>query len=235
MPQWFSLDRAFCSAYLVLSLWGCSAGISPVVPRSAPPVSEAQVRAWVDATAPEGHLLYRFKWLFRDDRASAGGRGSARIAAPDSIRFDARGPLGSGRVSAVVIGDSAIWVEPPDALKKLVPEYSLMWGLFGIARDPAAYVELRGMENARTTAWFYALAGDTIEYERTHGEHERLTTIVRRDGKVIGQAETEFGPEGQPVTARLTIPQAPARLDITFVETESDSTFPPDIWAPGQP
>lgn len=235
MPQRFSLDRAFRAAYLVLGLAACRAGIAPVVPRSADPVSEAQVRAWVDATAPEGHLLYRFKWLFRDDRASAGGQGSARIASPDSIRFDARGPLGSGRMSAVVIGDSALWVEPPDALQKLVPEFSLMWALFGIARDPAPGVDLRGLEDARTTAWFYARGGDTIEYARTHGQGERLVTIVRRGDEVIGQAETEFGPDGRPVSARLTVPGVPARLDVTFVESASDSAFPSDIWTAGQP
>ena len=38
---------------------------------------------------PTGYQLHRFKWTFLDERASAGGRGSARIAPPDSMLFDA--------------------------------------------------------------------------------------------------------------------------------------------------
>lgn len=235
MPQRFSLDRVFRPAYLVVSLAACTGGISPVVPRSAAPVAPAQARAWAGGTTPSGHALYRFRWLFRDDRASAGGRGSARIAAPDSIRFDARGPLGTGRMAAVVVGDSALWVEPEDGLEKLVPDYPLMWGLFGVALGPAEGVEVRGLETGRLTAWYYAAAGDTIEYALSSGERPRLVTIVRQGGRVVGKAETELGPDGRPLKARLTVPRIPARLDLTFVETASDSAFPPEIWAPGEP
>jgi hypothetical protein len=60
-------------------------------------------------------------------------------------------------------------------------------------------------------------------------------TIVRQGGKVVGKAETELGPDGRPLKARLTVPRIPARLDLTFVETASDSAFSPEIWAPGEP
>ena len=43
----------------------------------------------------------------------------ARLALPDSVRFDVVGPLGSGRAAAFVIGDSSIWADPEEDVKKL--------------------------------------------------------------------------------------------------------------------
>jgi hypothetical protein len=107
-----------------------------VVPASAAPVSREQVTAWVLETRPDSHLLHRFKWLFRDDKSSAGGRGSARIAPPDSMRFDVAGPFGAEPAAAAVVGDRPLWAQPPDAIEKMVPNYPLMWGMFGVARLP---------------------------------------------------------------------------------------------------
>ena len=110
----------------------------------AAPVSREQVAEWVRGTLPAEHRLHRFKWLFRDENSSAGGRGSARIAPPDSMRFDVAGPFGSGAASAAVVGDQPLWAEPPDAIEKLVPNYPLMWAMFGVARLPEA-----GADSAR--------------------------------------------------------------------------------------
>ena len=68
--------------------------------------------------------------------------GSARVAPPDSLRFDVAGPFGAGAAAAAVIGDQPLWAEPPDAVKKLVPNYPLMWAMFGIARQPEARNQL---------------------------------------------------------------------------------------------
>src|SRR3954451_3928979 len=105
MAQLFRLDRRFAVAYLGLALAGCRSAPGPVVPLGAEPVSPEVVARWVASTAPADRQLHRFKWLFRDERASAGGRGSARVAPPDSLRFDVTGPFGSGAASAVVVGD----------------------------------------------------------------------------------------------------------------------------------
>src|SRR5919204_3210622 len=137
MPQGLRLDRPAPLVYLGLLLAGCRAAPGPLVPMGAEPVSTAQVDAWVHETIPSDSRLLRFKWLFRDDRSSAGGRGSARIAPPDSMRFDVAGPFGSGAASAAVVGAQPLWAEPPDAVAKLVPNYPLMWGMFGVARPPS--------------------------------------------------------------------------------------------------
>jgi hypothetical protein len=216
MAQRLLIDRPARLAYLGWALAGLACGGAPgsVVPVSAGPVTPAQVTEWVRGTQPPSHRLHRFKWLFRDDKSSAGGRGSARIAPPDSMRFDVAGPFGSGAASATVIGEQPLWAEPPDAVTKLVPNYPLMWGMFGVARPPAAGAELRGLDDGGTLAWQYVEGADTVE--------------------IVGRAETTLDSTGAPVTARLTVPSVPARLDLTFLSTRQ-ADFAPDIWISRKP
>ena len=235
MPQCLGLDRPLLLAYLGLVGAACrSAAPGLVLPEAAHPVAREQVAAWVAATTPSESRLHRFKWLFVDERGSAGGRGSARIAPPDSLRFDVAGPFGSGAASAVVVGDRAIWTEPPDAIAKLVPNYPLMWAMFGVARMPAEGVELRGLSEDSVTVWQYAGPMDTVQYARTAGDPVRFLAEVRHAGKLIGRAETTLKPDGIPIKARLTVPSAPAKLDLTFLST-TRATFAPDIWLPRNP
>jgi hypothetical protein len=234
MVQCFRIDRPVLLVYLGVIAAGCRSEPGPVIPAGARPIREADVAAWVAATIPAYHQLYRFKWLFRDERGSAGGRGSVRVAPPDSLRFDVAGPFGGGVASAVVIGDHPIWTEPADAIARLVPNYPLMWAMFGITRMPPEGVELRGLANGSTQVWQYAGSVDTVEYSRTIGDPGRLLAEVRQAGKLIGRVETTLGPDQTPLKARLTVPSAPAQLDLTFLSTARDS-FAPDIWLPRRP
>jgi hypothetical protein len=235
MPQCFRLDRAALGFYLALGMAGCtrSAG-APVVPVAAQPVSLEQVRAWVAATEPVGNRLHRFKWLFQDERSSAGGRGSVRIAAPDSLRFDVSGPFGAGSGAAAIVGEAPLWIEPPDALDKVVPSYPLMWAMFGVARLPDRGAALRGLVDGDVTAWQYTTGTDITEYVRTAGKPIKLVAEVRQAGKVIGRAEATLDSTGAPLTSRLTVPTAPARLDLTFSST-TQTDFAPEIWVSRQP
>src|SRR5215207_2597645 len=158
MRQRFLVDRPAAVAYLVVSLAACRGAPGALVPVNAAPVSRQQVGQWVEQTVPENGRLHRFKWLFQDERSSAGGRGSARIAPPDSLRFDVAGPFGSGAASAAVIGSRPLWAEPPDAVKKLVPNYPLMWALLGVARLPEPGDSLRGLARDGSVAWQYVNA-----------------------------------------------------------------------------
>jgi hypothetical protein len=221
-------------AYLALALAGCRSAPGAIVPVGAAPVSREQVAQWVGATVPPEHRLHRFKWLFQDERSSAGGRGSARIAPPDSMRFDVAGPFGSGAASAAVIGAQPLWAEPPDAVKKLVPNYPLMWAMFGVARMPEPGDSLRGLADGETTAWQYANATDTVSYVRTAGKAGRLVAEVRQGGKVVGHAETTLDSAGVPLTARLVVPSVPAKLNLTFLST-TRANFAPEIWTARKP
>jgi hypothetical protein len=204
------------------------------MPAPAQPVSSEQVAEWVQSTIPSESRLHRFKWLFVDERASAGGRGSARVVPPDSLRFDVAGPFGSGAASAVVFGHRAVWTEPPDAIAKLVPNYPLMWAMFGVARMPAEGFELRGLSKDSVTIWQYAGPTDTVQYARTAGDPVRFFAEVRHAGELIGRAEATLKPDGAPIKARLTVPSAPAKLDLTFLST-TRATFAPEIWLPRNP
>ena len=106
------LTATSCWPILAWLGWGAASAPGPVVPAPLEPVTPSQVDQWVASTIPPELLRHRFKWLFQDERGSAGGRGSARIAPPDSFRFDVAGPFGSGAASAVVVGDQAVWMEP---------------------------------------------------------------------------------------------------------------------------
>jgi hypothetical protein len=139
------------------------------------------------------------------------------------------GPFGSGAASAVVVGQRAVWTEPPDAIAKLVPNYPLMWAMFGVATLPAEGVAVRGLTQDSVTIWQYAGVTDTVEYSRTTGNPVRFLAEVRQAGELIGRAETTLEPDGDPIRARLTVPNPPARLDLTFLST-TRSSFAPDIW-----
>jgi hypothetical protein len=234
MAQRFLVDRGVLVAYLALTLTACRGTPGMLVPAAAAPVSREQVGQWVNATVPVEHRLHRFKWLFQDERSSAGGRGSARIAPPDSMRFDVAGPFGSGAAAAAVVGDRRLWAEPPDAVKKLVPNYPLMWAMFGIARLPADGDSLRGLTDGHITAWQYASAADTIDYVRTTGKTGKLVTEVRHAGSVVGRAETTLDSAGAPLTAKLVVPSAPAKLNLTFLST-ARADFAPEIWTARKP
>jgi hypothetical protein len=125
-------------------------------------------------------------------------------------------------------------MEPPDAIAKLVPNYPLMWAMFGIAERPPEGVELRGLVKDSLIAWQYAGSGDTVEYARTSGDPGHLIAEVRQAGKLIGRAETTLAADGTPLKSRLTVPSGPARLDLTFLST-TRASFAPDIWVPRKP
>ena len=220
------------SLLLLLTLGACRTAPGALVPVAAAPATQSQITEWVRPTVPTAPRLIRFKWLFRDDNSSAGGRGSARIAPPDSLRFDVSGPFGSNPSAAAVVGDSALWVQPEDAIEKLVPSYPLMWALLGVARMPAEGAALRGLSEGERTSWEYAVGADTIAYVRTGGSAGQFQAEVRESGKVIGRVETTRGADGELKSARLTVPSAPARLDVTFLSAAPADSFAPDVWRP---
>lgn len=218
---------------LTLLLAACGAGQPPsLVPAGAQPVARATVQEWVAPMLPAGRQIVRFRWLYKNEQSSAGGRGSARIASPDSLRLDGAGPLGAGKFAGVVVDDSALWARPEEDFRKLVPDYTLMWAMLGIARPPKAGAVLRGQRLERATVWQYADGADSIEYSRTA---TTLSARVKKGASVTGWSETTFGPDGLPAKARLIVPSGPARVDITFTKRSTVKSFEADVWAPAEP
>lgn len=232
MPQWFRLDPPIALAYLALGVAGCTRSQPALVPSGMQTVPLETVSPWVAATTPHAGALHRFTWLYQDEKASKGGRGSARIAMPDSLRFDIAGSLGIGKGSAFVVGDSALWVVPERSVQDLVPSFPLLWAMFGVAREPDPSDRLTGLETEGRIAWQYANGPDTVNYLRVIGNPVTLYSEVRHAGKVVGSTQMTTKADGTPLKAELTVPTVPAKLEITFYATVPTPVFPAATWAP---
>lgn len=214
---------------------GCAPGApAPVIPADAPVVTRAELREWVAASTPVGHQVIKFRWQIQDDRGAAGGRGSARISARDSVRLDVAGPLGSGRGAAVVIGDSARWTDPPDVVRRLVPSYPLMWAMFGVMRLPPPGAVSHGVADSAGVAWEWASGADTLRYDWRQGG-VRLIAEARRAGELIGRVETTRDASHRLIRSQLVVPSVPSKLTITYSESASTEPFPPSLWLPPEP
>jgi hypothetical protein len=201
-----------------------------VLPAGMAPANLADAKTWTATTRPEDNREIRFRWQFRDESGSASGRGRARLALPDSLRFDVAGPLGSGRAAAFVSGDTALWADPEEDVHKLVPNYPLFWAMLGIARVPSTTGEVRRIADGTVVAWQFTAGGDTVEYVREAGPVGRLIAEVRQRGKRLGRVETKFGPDGLPASSRLIVENRPARLDLTFYQNAKAHPFAADTW-----
>jgi hypothetical protein len=212
-------------------LLGCGGGIAPMpMPVGLAPATREQAEQWAASTRPADNRDIRFRLSFQDEQGSTGGRGRARLALPDSVRFDVVGALGSWRAAAFVVGDTALWADPEEEVQKLVPNYPLFWAMLGIARSPAPGSTVRTVQDGIITAWQFVSGADTVEYVREAGTAGRLIADVRRAGKRVGRVETRFGADGFPASSRLTVTERPARLDLTFTQQQKANAFAPDTW-----
>lgn len=210
---------------------GCGGGLAPLpMPVGMAPGTVAEAEVWTSATHPPDYREIRFGLQFLDEQGATGGRGRARYASPDSLRFDLVGSLGAWRAAAFVAGDSAIWADPEEEVQKLVPNYPLFWAMLGIARSPRPGTVVRRFADGTVTAWQFAVGGDTLEYVRESGGANRLIAEVRQGGKRLGRVETKFGADGHPASSRLVVPGRGARLDLTFRQNEKTGAFAPDTW-----
>lgn len=234
MPQRFRLDLLVALAYLGL-VAGCGPKQVDLMPKGLETVGAQQVNRWVGTTAPKVGALHRFTWQYVDEQAAKGGRGSTRVARPDSLRFDIAGSLGIGKGSAFVVGESKVWVQPEKSVEDLVPSYPLLWALIGVALAPSADAKLAGLQLEGRVAWQYASGADTVSYLRVDGNPSILSAEVRRAGKVIGRTQTTVRPDGSPVRAQLLVPSVPAKLEITYYATVPTPSFSPDTWVRPEP
>src|SRR3989441_5662705 len=113
---------------------------------------------------PPHHTAIRFRWRYRDDRQSAGGRGQARIAPPDSLRFDWVATLGLASGAAVLVGDSVRWADPEESFHSLVPAIPMLWASLGTVRPPAADATVSGKADPPRELWRFVRRGGTPTY-----------------------------------------------------------------------
>jgi hypothetical protein len=198
------------------------------------PASRDSAVAWTRETLPAGPIVIRFRWRYEDGRVRYAGRGSARIAPPDSLRFDYAGPFGLGSGAAVVIGDTVAWADPAASFRSLVPAIPMLWASLGMVQPPGAGAAVfsltRGDDGRPLVIWRFAQPGDTLDYVATSGEERVLEAEWRRDGTVVARSRTRLDSQARPVGARIDFPETKARFELTVVGVDTAAVIPPALW-----
>lgn len=155
------------------------------------------------------------------------GRGTARIAPPDSLRFDYAGPFGLGSGAAVVIGDSVAWADPEQNFRSLVPAIPMLWAALRMVPPPSDDAVVFGTADttggARRVVWRFAAAEDTLDFVTTGGGAV-LEAEWRQGGKVLARSRA------QSTSARIDFPEASARFELTVGAVDSAAVIPPALW-----
>ena len=166
------------------------------------------------------------------------GRGSTRVAPPDSLRFDFAGPFNLGNGAAVVIGDSVAWADPEKNFRSLVPAIPMLWAAFAMVRPPAeSAAVLRGvivdsLAHKRRVIWRFAQVEDTLDYVVTDsaGHVSVLEAEWRRGGAVVARSRSQLDAMQRPARARVDFPEAPARFELTVGVVDTAAVIPPNVW-----
>lgn len=194
------------------------------------PAERTAAVAWAAATVPRQRVAVQFRWRYRDERAGYSGRGIARVAPPDSLRFDFRGPFGYSGAAAIV-GDSVLWTEPAGDFSALVRGVPLLWAALGTVRPPAPDAQVFGEQADGRTAWrFVGRDADTLDYVARDSVPALLEVEWRQRGRVRARSRTEYGSDGVPTSARIDFSEAKARFELTVVGRDTLAVFAPAMW-----
>jgi len=227
------LDRRKALFYIgaCAVLAGCPR-VAPLVPIPLAAGNRDSAVVWAGATQPTARMAIRFHWKYQDDEKRWGGRGQARIAAPDSLRFDYVGPLGLGAGAAAVVADSTIWADPEKNFRSLVPAVRMLWAGLGIVRPPRAdaMVFRGGGPDSSVEIWRFVQGEDTLDYRQTRSSPRVLEAEWRQQGKVLARSRTELDARGLAAGARIVFPEGRARFELTVVSIDTTAVFDPAIW-----
>ena len=234
--QRFLLDRRLKLSYIGACwlLAGCPGKLPPLVPTTLAlaPADGAAAAAWARATLPARPTAIRFHWKYQDPDRRWGGRGQARIAPPDSLRFDYVGPLGLGAGAAVVVGDSALWADPEKNFRSLVPAVRMLWAGLGMVLPPAPDAGVFGLQVPPVAIWRFVESADTLDYRVSNaaGGDRVLEAEWRREGKVVARTRTQFDLRAMPASARIDFPEGPARFELSVVAVDTAAVIDPALW-----
>lgn len=226
------LDRLGARSYIAACVLtaACHGRPAPLVPEPLAPVLADSVTAWVGVSGLTRPTALRFRWRYRDERRSGGGRGTARVAPPDSLRVDWAAVLGLASGAAVVVGDSLQWADPKDDYpSSVVPAVQLIWTALGVVRPPRAGTAVFGARDSTRALWRFVAQGDTLDF-RLRSAPRTLEAEWRRDGHLMARSRTLLGPAGLPSSVRIDVPERSARFELTFVAVDTAATFAPALW-----
>ncbi|OGU14107.1 MAG: hypothetical protein A3K13_05455 [Gemmatimonadetes bacterium RIFCSPLOWO2_12_FULL_68_9] len=215
---------------LVPGLGACVPGLESIAPSGLEPAPRDTIEAWLASYRPAGPVRYDVRWRFANQKGSTAGRAAVRIAPPDTLRFDYRGPFGRSG-AAVIVADSALWVAPERDTRELLPAAPLFWDALGIPQPPPEEAVVSSREAAGGRVWRYVSQADTMDFVEVGPGPERLLTEVRRNGEIVASTEVRFRPGGRaPLEARVRFPQDGSALILTVEGVESVAAFDPSTW-----
>ncbi len=219
----------WCAAAAVVAL-ACARGIPSIAPTGLEPLDRARMLAWLAAYRTPSSVRYELKWRFVNQKGETAGRAAVRIAPPDTLRFDYRGPFGRSG-AALIVGDSALWLVPERETRDLVPAAPLFWVALGQPRPPPAGATLFGRERETEHAWRYATDADTADFVETRPGPDHLLAEVRRTGRMVASIDVRFRPGTKiPAESRLRFPQDGSALLLTVEGFQNVAAFDPSTW-----
>jgi hypothetical protein len=233
-PKRFSLDRFRAGVYIAASIIvaSCVPNLAPLVTIALVPADRSEAVAWARRSEPSRDVAIRFRFTYKDRRRDWGGRGTARVAQPDSLRFDYTGPLGLGSGAAVVVGDSTQWAQPEQNFRSFIPAIRMLWAALGVVRPPDSTAAVAVARVPSRTIWRFGAGLDTIDYVVTEGPDHTLEAEWRHAGKIQARSRTELDVRGMPTAARVLFPEASARFELTVVGVDTTAVFAPSLWQP---
>lgn len=214
-------------------LAACPGRPGPLIPEPLAPVARDTADAWARTTTPPRTVAIRFRWKYRDERLSGGGRGTARIAPPDSLRLDYVAMLGFASGAGVVIGDSVVWADPSADFRRMVPAVPMLWAALGTVRPPVADAAVAGRRDGDGWRWRFTAGADTLEYvtrQGTGAADRELDAEWRRAGRVVARSAAQLDPGARPVSGRIDFPERPARFEFTVTGIDTAAVVPPQLW-----
>lgn len=235
MPQAFRLDRDRRRSYYPLIVFGvvsaaACARYESIAPANLAPMTAARVTSWVADLAPAHPVRFRLTWRFANQQGESAGRAVIRLAPPDTLRFDYRGPFGRSG-AAVVIANQPRWAHPEGDFDNLIRLAPLFWAALGIPSMPPLDAHVFGAEGDAQRAWRYVTGPDAIDFIQVRSPSERLLAEFRTGGRVLGASEVHFeGVPSRPVRAEMLFPPDASRFWFTIEAIDTVAAFDPETW-----
>lgn len=236
MEQRLVLDRRHRAVYHVLvvlagaALGACTPGLRSIAPIGLRPVSRDSVSAWLAPYRAPGPELYDLKWRFVNQKGSTAGRAVVRVAPPDTMRFDYRGPFGRSG-AALIVGDSVLWAVPEKDTRDLLPAAPLFWAALGMPRPPPQDAALFGRTQQGEHLWRYATPSDTMDFVEAGAGVARLLVEVRREGRIVASLQMTLKRGTRvPGETRVRFPQDGSALLFTIEGIQHVAPFEPSTW-----
>lgn len=209
---------------------GCRPQPTALSPEAMTAIDIATVREWVAGIAPSRATRYDLRWTFQTQRGAVRGQAALRVAPPDSLRFDYRGPFGRSG-AAFLVDDELVWAVPEEEVEELIQTVPLFWAALGLPRSPPPGTSILGLETVDRRRWRYGVNRDTLEYTVTTAPPFRFLASMRRLDRVVGYVEVNYDEQTRlPTKATLTFTQTASIFILDVASIDSTASLSADVW-----